>query len=104
MISGVENFSVERLLGQMEQSEKINNGMDDTMFTSALDAAKGLLQKTNEAETVSSKLTYDFLTGENENIAGLMIAQEQASILLKFTMQIRNQVIDAYKEIMRMNI
>jgi flagellar hook-basal body complex protein FliE len=33
-----------------------------------------------------------------------MIASEKASIAMQFTMQVRNKIMDAYQEIMRMPI
>ncbi|WP_069997448.1 flagellar hook-basal body complex protein FliE [Cellulosilyticum sp. I15G10I2] len=80
------------------------NLTSDTSFVDSFEAAKKLLQETNEAEKIASEYTYDFITGKNDNIHSLMIAQEKSSILLQFTMQVRNQVIDAYKEIMRLPI
>lgn len=44
------------------------------------------------------------MTGKNDNVHSLMIAQEKSSILLQFTMQVRNQLMDAYKEIMRLPV
>lgn len=73
----------------------------DKSFVDALDAAKKLVQTTQEAEQYTNELTYDFMTGKNDNIHNLMIAQEKSGILLQFTMQVRNQLLEAYKEIMR---
>ncbi|PHV71738.1 flagellar hook-basal body complex protein FliE [Sporanaerobium hydrogeniformans] len=88
-------------------TEKVNKAAtltSDTSFMDALDAAKKLIQATNESEQEAKVLTYDFLTGKNDNIHSLLIAQEKSSIMLNFTLQVRNQLIDAYKEIMRLNI
>ncbi len=78
--------------------------MDDGAFKIALDAATNLLQATNQAELVTSQLTYDFMTGENDDIHSLMIAQEKSSILLNFTMQVRNNIKSAYDEIMQIPV
>ena len=77
---------------------------NDTLFTNSLEAAKKLLEATNEAEAMTTQLTYDFMTGANDNIHSLLIAQEKASILLQFTMQVRNKVLEAYQEIMRISV
>ena len=49
------------------------------------------------------QLTEDFAMGKNNNIHEVMIASEKAGISLKFLMQIRNKLLEAYQEIMRMN-
>lgn len=100
-IQGIgSQYGIEKVSDKLQEIPKTS----DDLFAGALESAKSLLEATNEAEGVSSQLTYDFMTGKNENIHGLMIAQEKASILLQFTMQVRNQVLDAYKEIMRMPV
>lgn len=51
----------------------------------------------------SDRLSEEFAIGKNNNIHEVMIASEKAGISLKFLMQIRNKLLDAYQEIMRMN-
>ena len=51
----------------------------------------------------SDQLTEDFAMGKNNNIHEVMIASEKAGISLKFLMQVRNKLLDAYQEIMRMS-
>jgi len=51
----------------------------------------------------SDQLTEDFAMGKNNNIHEVMIASEKAGISLKFLLQIRNKLLDAYQEIMRMS-
>jgi len=51
----------------------------------------------------SDRLTEDFAVGKNNNIHEVMIAAEKAGLSVKFLMQIRNKLLDAYQEIMRMN-
>ena len=77
---------------------------DDTLFTTSLEAAQKLLEATNQAEEATSQLTYDFMTGANDNIHTLLISQEKASILLQFTVQVRNGLLEAYQEIMRISV
>lgn len=78
--------------------------MDDSSFKLSLDAAKELLNSTVDAEKETEKLTFEFMTGQNDNVHELMIAQEKSSILLQFTMQVRNGVMTAYQEIMKIPV
>lgn len=41
---------------------------------------------------------------EAESLDDVMIDMEKADIALQFTMQVRNKILDAYQEIMRMQI
>jgi len=43
-------------------------------------------------------------TGQVDNLHQIMITSEKAELALELTVQIRNKVIEAYQEIMRMQI
>ena len=53
-----------------------------------------------EADTVASKLA----AGDAIEIHQAMIAMQKASTALQFTIQVRNKIIEAYQEIMRMQV
>ena len=42
--------------------------------------------------------------GETDNIHNVMIAGSKANLALQMTIQVRNKVMDAYNEIMNMQI
>ena len=44
----------------------------------------------------------EFAVGEKQDLHEIMIASEKASISFKLLLQIRNKVLEAYREIMRM--
>lgn len=46
----------------------------------------------------------DFMLGNANNTHDIMIAGEKADLALRLTIQIRNKVIDAYTEVMRMQV
>lgn len=56
------------------------------------------LQKNSEAMTAS------FAAGETDNIHDVMIAAEKAKIAVNLTTAVQNKVIDAYNEIMRLQV
>ncbi len=62
------------------------------------------LTKVTNLENQADQLKEDFALGKTDNIPQVLIAGEKANIALQFTMQIRNKVVDAYSEIMRMQI
>lgn len=43
-------------------------------------------------------------TGESRNLHEIMIAMEKADISLKLAVQMRNKVLEAYQEVMRMQV
>ncbi|MFS0865110.1 flagellar hook-basal body complex protein FliE [Fredinandcohnia sp. 179-A 10B2 NHS] len=65
---------------------------------------KDALNNVNEAQHTSDKMTEKLINGENVDLHQVMIASEKASVSLQATLQIRNKVIEAYQEIMRMQV
>lgn len=54
----------------------------------------------NEAETSVRELA----VGQRKNIHETMISLEKAEVSFKMMSQVRNKIIEAYREIMRMNV
>ena len=46
----------------------------------------------------------ELLTAENKDIHGTMIALEKADISMRLMLQIRNKLVSAYEEVMRMQV
>jgi flagellar hook-basal body complex protein FliE len=60
--------------------------------------------KVSDLEGQADQLKEDFALGITDNIPEVLIAGEKANVAIQFTMQVRNKVLDAYSEIMRMQI
>lgn len=52
----------------------------------------------------SEKLTAQLSTGEVKNLHEVTIAAQKASISLQLTVQVRDKAMEAYQEVMRMQI
>lgn len=62
------------------------------------------LDKVNRQQLQSQEATRQFLSGDMEDIHQLMIASEQARISLQLTMQVTTKIIEAYRELSRMQV
>ena len=82
-------------------SPKITDNKESVSFGDYLMDA---INNVNNLENDSKKLTEDFILGKTDNIHEVMIAGENASIALQFTVAVRDKLIDAYNEIMRMQV
>ena len=68
-----------------------------TSFATTMEEAlKGVNQSQNEA----GKLSEAYERGENIDIAKVMLARQQASVGFEATLQVRNKILSAYKDIM----
>lgn len=70
-------------------------------FTDFLNNA---ISEVNKLQLESESLNEAFAMGKTDNIHQVMIAAEKADIALQFTVQIRNKILEAYQEIMRMPV
>lgn len=62
------------------------------------------MSKINENQQTVAKLEEQFISGDLTDIHQVLIEAEKASVGLELTVQVRNKAIDAYQEIMRMQI
>lgn len=62
------------------------------------------LEKVNQSQLEADRLTQLLAAGEVNDLHQVTIAAEKANIYLQLTLAVRNKVIEAYQEIMRMQM
>ncbi|MDW0109234.1 flagellar hook-basal body complex protein FliE [Sporosarcina aquimarina] len=65
---------------------------------------KEAIQDVNTAQVQSDVMTEKLVRGEDVDLHNVMITAQKASIALNATMEVRNKVIEAYQEVMRMPV
>ncbi|HHT63649.1 MAG: flagellar hook-basal body complex protein FliE [Bacillota bacterium] len=89
-------------LPQLKNIELGNKLKDDgKSFTAFLQDALNTLEKIQEEGNAASLA---LITGEVDNLHTPVIALEKANLSLSLAVTVRNKVINAYQEIMRMQI
>lgn len=68
------------------------------------DTLKSAIDNVNQLQKASDKAAQDLAVGKTDNVADVMIAAEKADIALRVMVQVRNKIIDAYQEIMKMQV
>ena len=68
------------------------------------EAMQNALGQVNEMQSQSSAITEAYERGEVTDIAAVMLSRQQASIGFEATMQVRNKLLSAYKDIMSMPV
>ncbi len=63
------------------------------------DSLSEALNEVNQLQLNADKAIEDLVTGKSKNIHETMIALSKAELAFKLTMQVRNKVMEAYKEI-----
>lgn len=98
-INSVGMASIEKL--GINDESVISKKTGSITFSSYL---KDALDKVNSYQIEADNYKKLLATGDVDNLHDVMIATEKASIAMQLTLSIRNKVVDAYREIMRMQI
>ncbi|MUV39968.1 Flagellar hook-basal body complex protein FliE [Lentibacillus sp. JNUCC-1] len=65
---------------------------------------KGAIETVNQAQNHSDQKTQALAAGKTDDLHDVMITAQKAGIMLETSVQIQQKAIDAYNEIMRMQI
>ena len=63
---------------------------------------QGLLKDTNAQQVQADVALRQLVSGETENIHGVVLSAVQADLSFRLAMEIRNRLVESYQEIMRM--
>ncbi len=63
-----------------------------------------MVDKVNSLQQESDKAIQGLATGESRNLHEAIIAMEKSSISFQFLTQVRNKALEAYQEVMRMQV
>lgn len=68
------------------------------------DSFANMLADVNDQQLNAEAKKTEFLTSPKKDLHGTMIAMEKAEVSLKMMMQVRNKMVKAYEEVMRMQV
>ncbi|WP_425229112.1 flagellar hook-basal body complex protein FliE [Sphingomonas sp.] len=75
-----------------------------TQPTSFAATLEGALRDVNDGQNRASQLSEAYERGQEVDIAKVMLARQQASVGFEATLQVRNKILAAYKDIMSMPV
>ena len=95
-----------RIIGVTNQAMLPAPGVEQTKpaETSFGDAIKNAVSNVNDAQQTADTIATKLAAGDAVEVHQAMIAMQKASMALQFSIQVRNKVIEAYQEIMRMQV
>jgi flagellar hook-basal body complex protein FliE len=68
------------------------------------DTLKEAVNSVNTMQKTADVKAQELATGKSHDIADVMITAEKADIALKLMVQVRNKIIEAYQDIMKMQV
>jgi flagellar hook-basal body complex protein FliE len=71
---------------------------------SFLDHLKDNISEVNEMQKTADTMAIDLASGKSQNIHETMLAATQAELSFNLMVQVRNKILEAYQEVMRMQV
>ncbi len=68
------------------------------------ESLRNLVNDVDHMQKTAEETTHRMLTGELEDVHQVMIAMEEAQTSFQLMMEIRNKIVEAYKEVIRMQV
>ena len=78
-----------------------SNAAGNDAFHSMLE---GMVGKMEQSQSRAQQAVESFLNGGNEELHSVALASQRAELEFDLFMQVRNKVVQAYQEIMRMQV
>lgn len=88
-------------VGDLAPAVKIDGGAKGAAFG---DVLKQSMSEVNRLQEKADASITALASGEKTSLHDTMIAMEQASISFKLMMQVRNKIVEAYQEMMRIQV
>ncbi|WP_293658856.1 flagellar hook-basal body complex protein FliE [Anaeromicrobium sp.] len=104
MESKLEGFILKVNNLMINGSNNLENKKSNRVSTDFGNYFKDYLNKVNEYEAQSQDLEKKAAVDELDNIHQVMIAAQKSEVALGFMIEVKNKVLDAYKEIMRLQV
>ena len=87
--------------GSVRQKDEAGIPNEGATFS---DLLKKSVDQANDYQKQADHAIKELVAGRTKNIHETMLAIERADLSLKLLVQVRNKVVDAYREIMRMQV
>jgi len=73
-------------------------------FSTILDSMMNAVDETNTLQNQAEAAEIQFALGQSDNTHDLLVAQTKANVSLQYTVAVRDRLIEAYQQIMQMQI
>lgn len=101
MINAISPFQAQSIQDSQSQGVQSPKQNQQTSFS---DFLKQSINEVNSMQIKSDQMTAALAEGKNVQLQDVMIAAEKASVTMLTTIEIRNKAVEAYQEMMRMQI
>lgn len=103
-VASISNLTTQYIKEALNGSTALKETESSDAFSSLLQSAMEMINETNNLSNAANAEQMNFALGYSDNTHDLAIAQQKASLSLQYTVAVKNKVLEAYKEIMNMQI
>lgn len=100
-VSAIDN--VQNSLLENYNASKVKDD-NSAAFDSLFNSVVNMYKETDELQNAAEESEINFALGYATSTHDLAIAQQKANISLQYTVKVTNKALDAYKELMNMQI
>ncbi len=103
-VVSISDLTAQYVKEALNGSSEVKNTENGDAFSSLLTSAMEMIKETNTLSNAANAEQMNFALGYSDNTHDLAIAQQKAALSLQYTVAVKNKVLEAYKEIMNMQI
>jgi flagellar hook-basal body complex protein FliE len=96
---------IRRIQGILQQQAPLETPQtrapEETSFQSTLDK---FVNEVNDLQLNADTSTQKLMSGELQDVHQVMMAMEEANTSFQLMMEMRNKILEAYREVMRMQV
>ena len=93
-----------RILSDLHETRSVGHAPEAAPAADFGNALRGALDSVSAVQAKSSALSEAYERGETTDIAQVMLARQEAGVAFETTLQVRNKLLAAYQETMRMGV
>ncbi|MEQ8226436.1 MAG: flagellar hook-basal body complex protein FliE [Candidatus Eremiobacterota bacterium] len=102
---GLEPIKLMEITGNRYVDEtEISKEKTASGFTGIIDLLSKGIKSVNNLQQKATKSVEQVASGDGQNAHDVVIAMQEASMAFQFALRARNKVVEAYNEVMRMNV
>ncbi len=111
--SGVHEIMAlrQQIIGKSQVLQQVHTGdaatgiaPSDAAGGSFTGALKSALDNVNQTQSHAEAITNAYETGQVTDVAQVMLARQQSSVAFEATLQVRNKLLSAYQDIMKLGV
>jgi flagellar hook-basal body complex protein FliE len=104
-VGGIEPLKLMEVTGNRTPETSENTvAKTGSGFTGIVDMLSRGINSVHNIQQEAKKSVEKAVTGDAQNIHDVVIAVQEANMAFQFAVRTRNKAIDAYNEVMRMNV